>query len=199
MGYSEPATYFRCSDGTDAFQAFPLGKLGCSYSLKTQFMSFTRSVGTVHMQDMEKWHFLNVDACASVLLFLISQGWCWGPHSAVIQECSQLLLICRPAHCLGTFDAWKTSWLNGRSWVQQRGWGPKSRVVIFRAGLWLGTRGSIRGVYQCPSLSRHCSFCYSLSPKERVQTCVREQNCSCLQEDRFGSSVCLILTFTSNF
>lgn len=22
--------------------------------------------------------------CASVLLFLISQGWCWGPHSAVI-------------------------------------------------------------------------------------------------------------------
>lgn len=35
MGYSEPATYFRCSDGTDAFQAFPLGKLGCSYSLRT--------------------------------------------------------------------------------------------------------------------------------------------------------------------
>lgn len=72
------------------------------------------------------------------------------------------------------------------------------KVVICRAGIWLDTGGSIRRVYQCPSLSRHCSFCHSLSPKERVQTCVREQNCSCLQ-DRFGSSVCLILTFTSNF
>lgn len=63
MGYSEPATYFRCSDHTEAFQAFPLGKLGCFYGLKTQFTSFTRSAGTGHVQDVEKWYFLHVDTC----------------------------------------------------------------------------------------------------------------------------------------
>lgn len=76
--------------------------------------------------------------------------------------------------------------------------GAKSKAVICRAGLWPEARGSISRAHQCPSLSRHCSFCPSLSPKERVKMRVREQNCSCLQ-DRFGSSACLTFTFPSHF
>lgn len=136
--------------------------------------------------------------CASVLVFLISQGWCWGPHSDIGIFWGPLNL--QTCTLLGNIWSLKDILTEWQELGTAEGLGSqKQEVVIFRAGLGLDTGGSIRRVYQCPSLSRHCSFCHSLSPKERLQTCVREQNCSCLQEDRFGSSVCLILTLTSNF
>lgn len=58
----ETVTHFRCSDDTAVFQAFPLGKLGCSYGLNAQKSSvFHMLCG--HSTHARHGHrvFLNVD------------------------------------------------------------------------------------------------------------------------------------------
>lgn len=154
-------------------------------------------------QDVEKY-FLNVDThicpCTSVLYFLISQGWCWGPHF-IVMGYTQVLLTCRPAHCLGTSDAWKTSRPNAKKWLQRGGWCGKSKVAMHRVGLWpeRRRRASQRSSTSAGLWTHTHSLCQSRSvPGKEVQVHVREQNCSCLQQDRFSSYALLILTLTSN-
>lgn len=66
---AETVTYFRCSDDTAAFQAFPLGKLGCSYGLSAQKSSvFHMLCGhSTHARHGDK-AFLNVDTHMDVHL-----------------------------------------------------------------------------------------------------------------------------------
>ena len=105
--------------------------------------------------------------CTSVLPFLLSQGWCWGPHF-IVMGYTRVPLICRPAHCLGTWGAWQTSRPSANKRLQSGGWYGKSKAAMHWAGLWPDTGESIsRELCECRSLNTRSLLPASLSPRDR--------------------------------
>lgn len=115
MGYSQPATVKMASISRHSHLESLAALMGSRHS--------SRSAGAGHVQDMEKWYFLNADTHV-----------CFSPS---VPYFSGLVLRTTPCSDIGMFsgslnlqtctwlgnDAWKTSWLNARSWVQWGGLG----------------------------------------------------------------------------